>query len=79
LEPDNIDNLAHPTTCNLIVLVGGGYRMEVGTWLVYPNFALLDNIPIGSTSYGVIKVDMVHENVKNLKLEVPLDDMTLTL
>jgi hypothetical protein len=25
-----------------------------------------------------VKVDMVHENVKNMKLEVPPDDMTLT-
>jgi hypothetical protein len=27
----------------------------------------------------VVKVDMVHENLKNLKLEVPPDDMMLTL
>jgi hypothetical protein len=29
--------------------------------------------------YVVVRVDMVHENVKNMKLEVPPDDMTLTL
>jgi hypothetical protein len=27
----------------------------------------------------MVKVDMVHENTKNMKLEVPPDDTTLTL
>jgi hypothetical protein len=79
LGPDIIDNLAHPTTCNFIVLVGGGYRMEVGRGLVYPNLALLDDVLIDNAIYVVVKVDMVHENVKSLKLEVPLDDTTPTL
>jgi hypothetical protein len=35
IEPDTIDNLPQPTTCNLILLVGS-YRMEVGRGLVYP-------------------------------------------
>jgi hypothetical protein len=29
LEPDTIDNLAHPTACNLAVMIGGSFRMEV--------------------------------------------------
>jgi hypothetical protein len=53
--------------------------MEVGKGLVYPHLALLDDFPIDNASYVVVKVDMVHENVKNFKLEVPPDDTTLTL
>jgi hypothetical protein len=53
--------------------------MEVRKWLVYPHLTLLDDVPIDSASYVVVKVDMVHENAKNLKLEVPLDDTTLPL
>jgi hypothetical protein len=41
--------------------------------------SMLDNIEIDSSSYVVVKVDMVHENWKDLKLEVPPDDMTLTI
>jgi hypothetical protein len=40
---------------------------------------LLDDIQIDASAYPVDKVDMVHENVKNMKLEVPPDDTTLTL
>jgi hypothetical protein len=40
---------------------------------------MLDDIQIDTSSYAVVKVDMVHENSKNLMLEVPPDDMTLTL
>jgi hypothetical protein len=29
LEPDMLDTMAHPTTCNLVVLVGGGYQMRL--------------------------------------------------
>jgi hypothetical protein len=79
LEPDMIDNLAHPTTCSLVVVIGGNYQMEVRKGLVYPHLALLDDVLINSASYAVVKVDMVHENVKNFKLEVPPDDTTLTL
>jgi hypothetical protein len=46
---------------------------------VYRNLALLDDVRIDSASYDVVKVDMVHENTMNLKLEVPPDDTTLTL
>jgi hypothetical protein len=41
--------------------------------------SMLDNIEIDSSSYVVVKVDMVHENWKDLKLKVPPDDMTLTI
>jgi hypothetical protein len=79
LEPDTIDTLAHPTPCNLIITISGGYRMEVRKCIVYPRMYTLDNIPIDSVSFVVVKVDMVHENAKNLNLEVPPNDMTLTL
>jgi hypothetical protein len=36
IEPDTIDNMAQPTSCSLILLVGGIFRMEVGRGLVYP-------------------------------------------
>jgi hypothetical protein len=44
LESDMIDNLAQPTTCILVVMVGGSYRMEVGKGLVYPHQTLLNDI-----------------------------------
>jgi hypothetical protein len=34
IEPDMTNNLAQPTTCNLILLVRGSFRMEVGRGLV---------------------------------------------
>jgi hypothetical protein len=33
LESDTIDNLSHPIARNLVVLVGGSYRMEVRKWI----------------------------------------------
>jgi hypothetical protein len=39
----------------------------------------LDDVPTDSVSFVVVKVDMVHENVKNLNSEVAPDDTTLTL
>jgi hypothetical protein len=53
--------------------------MEVGKGIVYPRMYTLDDVPIDSVSFDVLKVDMVHENVKNLNLEVPPDDTTLAL
>jgi hypothetical protein len=79
LEPDTIDTLDHPTPCNLIITISGGYQMEVGKGIVYPRMYTLDDVPIDSVSFAVVKVDMVHENVKNLNLEVAPDDTTLTL
>jgi hypothetical protein len=38
-----------------------------------------NDVLINASSYVVVKVDMVHENSKDLKMEVPPDDMTLTL
>jgi hypothetical protein len=40
---------------------------------------MLDDVQIDASSYDVIKVDMVHEDLKDLKLEVPPDDTTLTM
>jgi hypothetical protein len=74
-----IDTLAHPTPCNLIITILGGYRMEVGKGIVYPRMYTLDGVPIDSVSFIVVKVDKVHENTKNLNSEVPPDDITLTL
>jgi hypothetical protein len=79
VELDTIYNLAHPTACDLVVVVGGNYRMEVDKGLVYPHLALLDDVQIDNASYVVVKVDIVHENVKTLKLKVPPDNMRMTL
>jgi hypothetical protein len=53
--------------------------MEVRRGLVYAHQTKVDDVQIDASSYDVVKVDMVHENSKVLKLEVPLDDTTLTL
>jgi hypothetical protein len=53
--------------------------MEVGRWLVYPHQTTLDDVQINASSYAVVKVDMVHENSKDLKLEVSPDDTTLIM
>jgi hypothetical protein len=53
--------------------------MEVWRGLVYPRQTMLYDVEIDVSSYVVVKVDMVHENLKDLKLEVPPDDTTLTL
>jgi hypothetical protein len=79
LEPDVIDTLAHPTPCNLIITISGDYPMEVGKGIIYPRMYTPDDVPIDSVSFAMVKVDMVHENVKNLNLEVAPDDTTLTL
>jgi hypothetical protein len=53
--------------------------MEVGRGLVYPRQTMLDDVQIDTSSYVVVKDDMVHDNSKYLKLEVPPDDMMLTM
>jgi hypothetical protein len=53
--------------------------MEVGKGIIYPRMYTLDDVPIDSVSFAVVKVDMVHENAKNLNLEVAPDDTTLTM
>jgi hypothetical protein len=79
LEPDTIDTLTHPTSCNLIITISGDYQMEVKKGIVYPRMYTLDDVLIDSVSFVVVKVDLVHENAKNLKLEVAPDDTILTL
>jgi hypothetical protein len=53
--------------------------MEVRRGLVYPCQTMLDDVEIDVSSYVVVKVDMVHENSKDLKLEVPTDNTMLTM
>jgi hypothetical protein len=36
---------------------------------------MLDDIQIDASSYDAVKVDMVHENSKDLKLEVSSDEI----
>jgi hypothetical protein len=79
LEPNTIDNLAQPIACNLVVMIGGSFRMEVRKGLVYPHRTQLDDVQIDASAYSVIKVDMVHDNAKNMKLKVPPNDTTLTI
>jgi hypothetical protein len=79
LELDTIDTLAHLIPCSLIITISGGYQMEVGKGIIYPRMYTLDDVPIDSVSFALVKVDMVHENTKNLNLEVAPDDTTLIL
>jgi hypothetical protein len=53
--------------------------MVVRRGLMYPCQTMLDDVQIDASSYAVVKVDMVHENSKDLKLEVTPDDTMLTL
>jgi hypothetical protein len=46
---------------------------------VYQCQTMLHDIEIDISSYDAVNVDMVHENLKDLKLEVPPYDMTLTM
>jgi hypothetical protein len=78
-NPDTIDNLAQPTTYSFVVIIGENFQMEVRKGLVYPHHTLLDDVQINVSGYAVVRVDMVHENTKNMNLEVPLDDTMLTL
>jgi hypothetical protein len=79
IEPDTMHNLAQSTACSLMLMVGGNFQMEVGRELVYPCQTMLDDVQIDTLSYVVVKVDMVHNNSKDLKLKVPPDDTTLTI
>jgi hypothetical protein len=40
---------------------------------------MLDDVQIDISFYAVVKVDMVHDNSKDLKLKVPPDDTMLTM
>jgi hypothetical protein len=53
--------------------------MEVRRGLVYPRETMFDVIQIDASSYSMVKVDLLHENSNDLKLEVPPDDTTLTM
>jgi hypothetical protein len=45
--------------------------MEVRRGLVYPRHTMLDDVQIDTSPYAVVKMDMVHDNSKDLKLEIP--------
>jgi hypothetical protein len=77
-EPDTIDNMAQPIACNLVVMVRGNYRMEVKKGIVHPHQTLHNGVQINTSTYAMVKLDTVHENMKNMKLEVPPDDTMLT-
>jgi hypothetical protein len=79
VELDMKDNLAQPVAFSPILLVKGIFRMEVERGLVYPHQTMLDDVWIDTSPYAVVKMDMVHNNSKDLKLEVPLDDTTVTM
>jgi hypothetical protein len=79
IESDTIDNLAQLIACNLILLVGESFHMEIRRGQVYPHHTMFDDVQIDASSYDVVEVEMVHDNLKDLKLEVPPDDMTLTM
>jgi hypothetical protein len=53
--------------------------MEVRRGLVYPHQTMLDDVQIDASSYAVVKVDMMPENSKDLKLKVSAYDTTLTM
>jgi hypothetical protein len=53
--------------------------MKVGRGLVYPRRTILDDVQIDTSSYVVVKVDMVYDNSKDLKLEVPPVDTMMTM
>jgi hypothetical protein len=76
---DMIDNLAQPITYNLILLVGGSFQIEVRRGLVYPRQTMFEDVQIDTSSNTMVKVDMVHDNSKDLKLKVLTDDTTLTM
>jgi hypothetical protein len=46
---------------------------------VYPCQIMIDDIQINTSSYVMVKVDMVHDNSKDLKLKVPTDDTALIM
>jgi hypothetical protein len=60
-------------------MVESSYQMKVRKGLVYPHQTLLDDVQIDASTYAVVMVAIVHENAKNMKLEVPPDDVMLTL
>jgi hypothetical protein len=47
--------------------------------IYYDVRAMLDDVQINTSSYAMVKVDMVHDNSKDLNLEVSSDDMTMTM
>jgi hypothetical protein len=46
---------------------------------VYPCQTMLDDVKINTSSYFVVKVDIVYDNSKDLKLKVPPNNTTLSM
>jgi hypothetical protein len=46
---------------------------------VYAHQTMLNDVQINTSSYAMVKVDIMHDNLKDLELELPLDDTTLTM
>jgi hypothetical protein len=46
---------------------------------VYPHQTMLDDVQIDTSSYDAVKVDMVHDNSKDLKLKMSPNDTTLAM
>jgi hypothetical protein len=40
---------------------------------------MLHDVQINTSYYAMVKVDMVHDNSKDLKLKMPPEDTTLTM
>jgi hypothetical protein len=53
--------------------------MEAWRGLVYTRQTMLNDVQINTSSYAMVKVDIMHDNLKDLELELPLDDTTLTM
>jgi hypothetical protein len=53
--------------------------MKFGRGLVYTHQTMLGDVQIDTSSYVVVKVDIIHDNLKDLKLKVPTDDTLLTM
>jgi hypothetical protein len=47
-------------------MAGENYRMDVRKGPMYRHQALPDDVQIDIATYVVVRVDMVHENMKNI-------------
>jgi hypothetical protein len=52
---------------------------SIGAAFVHPHQTVLEDVQIDTSFYVVVRVDMVHDNLKDLEFEVPLDDTTPTM
>ncbi|KAL6654028.1 hypothetical protein ACP70R_007493 [Stipagrostis hirtigluma subsp. patula] len=76
-EPDTIDLLSEPTPCSLMIILGG-YDIEVARGLVYPQQLELHTVPIRD-DFAVVFVDHANSDYHDWVLEVPPNDEITTL